>query len=79
MALDLKVRQASSLSLNGIRQAGSLSYLRDSPKSSGIGRKALGTESFDRQRRRQIVREQGVRFYSNALRLVRRLGILETE
>ena len=39
MALDLKVRQACSLSLNGIRQAGSLSYLRDSPKSSAIGRK----------------------------------------
>ncbi|HQX48550.1 MAG TPA: hypothetical protein PLR25_01505 [Planctomycetaceae bacterium] len=37
MPLDLKVRQASSLSLSGIRQAGSLSYLSDSPKSSAIG------------------------------------------
>jgi len=37
MALDLKVRQASSLSLNGIRQAGSPSYLGDSPKSIAIG------------------------------------------
>jgi len=41
MALDLKVRQASSLSLNGIRQAGSLSYLRDSPDSSAIGRSSI--------------------------------------
>ena len=36
MALDLKVRQAPSLSLNGTRQAGSLSYLHDAPEASDI-------------------------------------------